>query len=83
MQDQGRIIVRIEFIAPDPKALKRVQSYVMHNVTRAVQRVVGDLSIGFYDWTGRRMVSVLTGSSMQEPPETIPVENEQPPTKEN
>ncbi len=65
MEDRGRIIVRIEFTAPDPKALKRVQSYVTHNVTRAVQRVVGDLSIGFYDWTGKRTVSVLTCTSMQ------------------
>jgi hypothetical protein len=83
MEGRSRIIVRIEFYAPDPKALKRVQSYVTHNVTRAVQRVVGDLSIGFYDWTGHRMVSVITGTSMQEPPETIPVENDLPPTKEN
>lgn len=81
MEDKDRIIVRIEFVAPDPKALKRVHSYIVHNVTRAVQRAVGDLSIGFYDWTGKRTSSVITGEFKHHPPKTIPVEHV-PPTKE-
>jgi len=80
--EEGRVIVRIEFTAPDQKTLKRVHSYITHNVIRAVQRVVGDLSIGFYDWTGHRTSSVVTGSFKHEPPETIPVAQDQSPTKE-
>lgn len=78
MEQRGRIIVRIEFTAPDPEALKRIHGYVTRNVSRAIQRIAGDLSVGFYDWTGRRTSAFVIGDETTQPPETIPVESDLP-----